>query len=300
MIAPAGGADAARSWLRGPADFARAYLDYRPAAFATALLAGFVLVAVAAGVLPLADPNAFGSSVLVAPGPAHLLGTDNFGRDLLSRTVGGTRTALLVALVSAGISVTIGVVLGSVAGLAGGWLDDALSRIFDIFLLIPAFFLLILVTALFGQSLWLVMVVIGLTTWPSSARIMRSQALTYRTRVFVEAARAAGAGPAYLLRRHVVPNGLAPVITNATILMGQAVLTEAGLSFLGLGDPNVISWGRMIYDGETYLATSSWMSLVPGLAMFVLVVCLNFAGDGIAFAFSPRGRGGRASGVARS
>jgi peptide/nickel transport system permease protein len=276
---------------RGLGSFARAYTRYRPGVVAAAVLTGLLLVAAARPLLPLPDPTSFGPDILAPPGSGHPFGTDNFGRDLLSRTVAGTQTALLVAVASAAVSFLLGVVLGSVAGFLGGWVDDLLSRVFDIFVLIPAFFLLVLVVALFGAQLWLVILVIGLTTWPSSARIMRSQVLTFRTRVFVEAARAVGGNRFYLLRRHVVPNGVAPVITNTTILMGQAILTEAGLSFLGLSNPSTISWGRMVFEGQSYLATNVWMALVPGLALLVTVMCLNIAGDGLAYAFAPGGRG---------
>jgi peptide/nickel transport system permease protein len=282
----------ARGALRfaaGSTDFLRNLAHHVPALVGLVLLLVLAAIALITPALPLPDPATFGGHVLVPPGSdGTLLGTDHLGRDLFSRVLWGARTALLVAVVSAGIAVVVGVVLGSIAGYFGGIVDDVLSRIFDVFLLLPAFFLLILVVALFGQSLVLITVVIGLTTWPSSARIMRSQALSYRNRVFVEAGRAAGAGPMYLLARHVIPNGIAPVITNSTILMGQAILTEAGLSFLGLGDPNVVSWGRMIFDGRTYLDGGAWVSIVPGLAVLVTVVALNLLGDGISYAFAPQ------------
>ncbi|WP_051793234.1 ABC transporter permease [Amycolatopsis jejuensis] len=271
--------------------FLTAYTGYRAGLVSGVVLGLLVVLTFVRPLLPLPDPAVFGPDILSGPSARHLLGTDNFGRDLLSRVVAGTQTALLVAVASALLTLVLGVLLGSLAGYRGGWLDDLLSRIFDVFVLIPAFFLLVLVVALFGPSLWLVIVVIGLTSWPSSARIMRSQVLTYRTRVFVEAARAAGGGSWYLLRRHVVPNGIAPVITNTTILMGQAILTEAGLSFLGLSDPSTISWGRMVFEGQQYLSSSVWMSVVPGVALLVTVMCLNLTGDGLAFAFAPGARG---------
>jgi peptide/nickel transport system permease protein len=257
---------------------------------AAVILLIFILVAIVRPILPLPDPNALSVDTLSGPTPQHPFGTDNLGRDVLSRVAAGVQTALLVAVIAAALSFALGVALGALAGYFGKWIDDMLSRTFDVFLLLPAFFVLILTIALFGASLWLVSVVIGLTIWPSSARIMRSQTLTYKTRVFIDAARAIGASPIYVLTRHVLPNSVSPVITNSTILMGQAILTEAGLSFLGLGDPSTISWGRMIYEGQTYLQSSASMSVFPGAALLVMVMCFNIAGDGLTFALSGQRR----------
>ena len=151
-----------------------------------------------------------------------------------------------------------------VAGYFGGSVDAVLSRSFDVFLLIPSFFLVLLIVALFGSSIAFTMVAIALTTWPRSARIMRAQVLSLKSRVYVQAARSAGASHLRTLLRHVVPNGLAPIVTDATILMGLAILTEAGLSFLGLGDQNAVSWGRMIFEGQRQLRLAPWMSFFPG------------------------------------
>ncbi len=222
------------------------------------------LVAVAAPWLPLPDPNAMDGMPYAPPGPEHWLGTDNFGRDILSRLVWGTRLALMVAIVSSAIASLLGIVLGSIAGYFGGPLDAVLSRTFDVFLLIPSFFLVLLIVALFGSHIGYTMVAIALTTWPRSARIMRAQVLSLKSRTYVQAARAVGASHGHVLLRHVVPNGLAPIVTDATILMGLAILTEAGLSFLGLGDQNAVSWGRMIFEGQRQLRLAPWMSIFPG------------------------------------
>ncbi len=218
------------------------------------------------------------------------MGTDHLGREMLSRTIWGARLGLSVAFVSAGISTALGVLLGAVPSYYGGVWDEVFSRFFDIFLLIPAFFLLIVIVALFGSSIYFVMVVIGLTTWPRSARIMRSQVLTLKPRAFVQAARAAGASHLRVLFHHIVPNGLPPVITNSTLLMGTAVLTEAGLSFLGLGDANTVSWGRMIFDGQRQLGPAPWMSLFPGLTMLIVVWAFNMVGDAVNRLLSPQVR----------
>ena len=259
---------------------------------ALGLSAGFIalacVVALLAPVLPLADPAAMDAAPYLPPGGAHWLGTDNFGRDVLSRLVWGTRSALMVAVISSAVASLIGVGLGSVSGYFGGTTDAVLSRSFDVFLLIPSFFLVLLIVALFGSGLEFTMVAIALTTWPRAARIMRAQVLTLRSRVFVQAARAAGASHARTLLGHVVPNGLAPIVTDATILMGLAILTEAGLSFLGLGDQNAVSWGRMIFEGQRQLRLAPWMSVFPGVALLLLVAAFNLLGDGLNRALNPQ------------
>ncbi len=247
-----------------------------------------LVIAVAAPFLPLPDPNAMDAIPYAPPGAEHWLGTDNFGRDILSRLVWGTQLALIVAIVSSAIASALGIVLGSLAGYFGGPLDAVLSRTFDVFLLIPSFFLVLLIVALFGSGIGYTMVAIALTTWPRSARIMRAQVLSVKARVYVQAARTAGASHARTLLRHVVPNGLAPIVTDATILMGLAILTEAGLSFLGLGDQNAVSWGRMIFEGQRHLRLAPWMSFFPGLALLLLVASFNLIGDGLNQALSPQ------------
>ena len=253
---------------------------------------GIVVVAVAvallAPVLELPAPERMDGDPYLPPGGSNWLGTDNFGRDMLSRVIWGTQLALLVAVVSSAISTLVGVILGSISGYYGGWIDAVMSRTFDVFLLIPAFFLVLLIVALFGSDITFIMLAIAATTWPRSARIMRSQVLTLKARTYVQAALAAGASHGQVLRRHVIPNGLAPIITDATLLMGLAVLTEAGLSFLGLGDQNTVSWGRMIFEGQRHLTLAPWMSIFPGVAMLVLVAALNFLGDGLNQMLNPQ------------
>jgi peptide/nickel transport system permease protein len=250
--------------------------------------------ALAAPFLAIPDPADMAFNLYQAPNAAHWLGTDNFGRDILARVVWGARVALTVAIGAALLSILIGSALGAVAGYFGGWIDALLSRVFDIFLLIPTFFLILLIVALFGASLPLTIMAIALTTWPRSARLMRSQVLTLKSRVYVQAALAAGAPHWWVILRHVIPNGIAPVITDGTILMGMAILTEAGLSFLGLGDQNVVSWGSMIFEGQRHLRLAPWMSIAPGVALLILVASLNLLGDSVTLALNPqlRTRGG--------
>ncbi len=259
---------------------------------ALALSAGVIAIAIvtalAAPFLPLPDPSAMDAPPYTPPGAEHWLGTDNFGRDVFARLIWGTQLALLVAIVSSAIASLLGIVLGSLSGYFGGNVDAILSRIFDVFLLIPSFFLVLLIVALFGSGIEYTMVAIALTTWPRSARIMRAQVLSLKSRVYVQAARAAGASHLRTLARHVIPNGLAPIITDATILMGLAILTEAGLSFLGLGDQNAVSWGRMIFEGQRQLRLAPWMSFFPGLSLLLLVAAFNLLGDGLNRALNPQ------------
>ena len=222
------------------------------------------------------------------PGTQYWMGTDNLSRDLFSRVIWGGRLGLLVAVVSAGIASVLGVVVGGLAGYYGGWVDDVLSRAIDIFLMIPTFFLALLIIALFGSSIFLIMVVIGLTTWPRPARIMRSQVLTLKSRTFVKATRVSGASNYQILFRHIIPNGIPPVITTGTLLMGSAILIEAGLSFLGLGDPSTTSWGRMIQLGQRHIRIAPWMSVFPGVAMLVMVTSFNLLGDALNRALQPQ------------
>jgi peptide/nickel transport system permease protein len=265
-----------------------------PGALSLVILLVIVAAALLAPVLGLPDPARMEFALYQPPGAEHWLGTDNFGRDIFSRIVWGARVALTVAIGAALLSILIGSVLGAVAGYFGGWIDGLLSRVFDIFLLIPTFFLILLIVALFGASLPLTIIAIALTTWPRSARLMRSQVLTLKSRVYVQAALAAGAPHWWVIIRHVIPNGIAPIITDGTILMGMAILTEAGLSFLGLGDQDLVSWGGMIFEGQRHLRLAPWMSIAPGVALLLLVASLNLLGDSINFAMNPqlRTRGG--------
>ena len=265
-----------------------------PAAASIVVIIIAIIAAVGAPYFPLPSPEAMDAVPYQPPGAEYWFGTDNFGRDVLSRVVWGTRLALIVAIGSSVLAIAVGIVVGSLSGYYGGWIDALLSRTFDLFLLIPTFFLVLLIIALFGSSIELTMLAIAVTTWPRSARIMRSQVLTLKSRVYVQAAKAAGASNLRVLNDHVVPNGLAPIVTDATILMGAAILTEAGLSFLGLGDQNQVSWGRMIFEAQRQLRLAPWISIFPGVCMLILVAAFNLLGDGLNQALNPqlRTRGG--------
>ena len=246
------------------------------------------VLAISAPYLGLNNPSEMTTNVYIIPNSEYLMGTDNFGRDIFSRTIWGTRLAFQVAIITSLFSTFLGVILGSISGYFGGLMDQFLSRVFDVFLLIPAFFLVILIVALFGSNIYLIIFAIAITHWSGQARIMRSQVLTIKTRIFVQASIGMGASKMNVLFRHIVPNGIAPLITNGTILMGFAILSEAGLSFLGLGDQSTISWGRMIYEGQQQLRLAPWIVIFPGVSMLLLVAALNLIGDGFNQALDPK------------
>jgi peptide/nickel transport system permease protein len=231
----------------------------------------------------------YGPDSLVPPGsPGHWLGTNHMGQDIWSMIVYGTRTSLWVAVVAALISGGIGLLVGGVAGYFGGKVDMIISEVINIFMMIPDLFLVMLVVALFGNSLTNVMVIIGLTNWPRNAKLMRAQTLSLKERVFVAGARAMGENQSQILFKYIIPNGMYPVISNTTMSMAYAVLTEAALSFMGLGDPNVISWGQMINDGRNYITYAPWVSILAGLAVVFTVLVFNLMGDGLNHILNPQ------------
>lgn len=260
----------------------------QPFAVAGALLLG--LVAATAVLAPLIAPySPFElNPTLQPPSGQYLLGTDPLGRDILSQILWGGRVSLAFAFGAAALSLAVGVVMGAIPGYLGGFIDDIFSRLFETFLVIPRLFLIILIVALLGTNIYFVIAVMGLTMWPSNAKIMRAQVLTIKKRGYVQAAIAAGVSPLPIIFRHVVPNGLAPVIANSTLQMAYAVLTEAGLSFLGLGDPNQASWGQILNAGQGYVRSAPWIVISPGLAIMTLLLGLHLVGDGVTRVLNPR------------
>jgi peptide/nickel transport system permease protein len=252
------------------------------------LLGVIVIVAVLAPAIAPHDPNTLTKAVLAAPGRGHLMGTDHLGRDVFTGVVYGSRVSLLVGITAALISALIGTLIGAVSGYAGGYLDEGISKLVDIFLMIPTFFLILIIVVLYGNSIAYIMLIIGLTSWPANARLMRAQALSLRERTFTKAAVALGESHSVILARHIIPNGIYPIIANTTLQMAGAILTEAGLSFLGLGDPNTPSWGKMIFEGRSFIQTAWWTSFFPGAAIVVTVMAFYFIGDGLNLALNPQ------------
>jgi peptide/nickel transport system permease protein len=255
-----------------------------------ALVLGMFVVALFAPWLAPYDPNHIDlKQVLMPPSPAHLLGTDTLGRDVLSRIIFGARVSLLVGFVAVGIATLIGLVVGALAGYYGGVLDQVLMRLVDLMLCFPTLFLMLAVIAVLGPSIWNIMAVIGFTGWMGVARLVRAELLSLKERDFVAAARALGASDYHLIWRHLLPNALTPVMVSATLGVAGAILTESALSFLGLGvQPPTPSWGNILTAGKDNIEIAWWLSVFPGLAILVTVMSYNLLGEGIREAIDPR------------
>ncbi len=281
--------------LHGDSQWSIAARHFRRNRLAMAGLAIMILLYVVTLVTPLITPYApaeQGNIVLtryLPPSAEHLMGTDKFGRDVFSRALYGARISLTIGFIAVGISITLGTLVGALAGYFGGIVDSILMRFTDMMLSFPRLVLLIVVIALFESSIWLVVTVLGLTGWMGTARLVRGEVLSLREREFVQAARALGMGDWRIIFRHVIPNTMAPVIVSATLGIGQTILTEASLSFLGLGvRPPTPSWGNMVADGRDALVSAWWISTFPGLAIVFTVVAFNLLGDGLRDALDPR------------
>ena len=218
----------------------------------------------------------------------HPLGTDDKGRDMLAMLVSGARVSLYVGLAATVIAVLIGTVMGVVSAYLGGWADNALMRFTDVMMTFPFFLLLVFIIFIFGPSLNFIILAIGLTGWTGTARLVRSQTLSLRTREFVMASKSLGASDTRIVFRHLIPNVLSPIIVIATLSIPGVILAEAGLSFIGLGDPTVTSWGVVLHAGQRSLDTAWWVAVEPGFMLFLTVLGFNFLGDGIRDAFDPR------------
>ena len=217
-----------------------------------------------------------------------MLGTDALGRNVLAGLAHGAYVSLLVGLVSTIVALSIGVPVGAAAGYFAGRIDDALMRFTEFFQTIPSFALAIVLLAIFQPSLTFVIIAISIVSWPPVARLVRGEVLSLRTREFVEAASLSGLGNLQIITRHILPNALPPIIVLASLMVAQAILLESSLSFLGLGDPNIMSWGYMIGAARTVIRTAWWLSFLPGMAILLTVLALNRIGEGLNDALNPR------------
>ncbi|GAA6192832.1 MULTISPECIES: ABC transporter permease [Roseobacteraceae] len=217
-----------------------------------------------------------------------LLGTDYLGRDLLAMIINGARVSLLIGLAAAVVSVVIGVTVGALAGFYRGWVEEVLMRITEFFQVLPTLLFSMVIVALFGASLTMITFAIGIVSWTAVARITRSEFLRIRELEYVTASRAAGASPMNLMFGVILPNAMPPIIVQSALMVGSAILFEAGLSFLGLTDPNVVSWGQIIGSNRQYILDAGYTVTIPGLAIFVTVLAISLVGDGLNDALNPK------------
>ena len=253
-----------------------------------AIILMLILVAASADLLAPAKPFALSRDSLRPPGAQHLMGTDDLGRDIFSGVVYGARVSLLVGLLTAGASTLAGILIGGIAGYYGGKFDDLLMRLTEFFMVIPRFFLALVIVALFGSSIWGIILVLAILSWPMMARLFRAEVLRLKSQEFVLAARGMGCGDLRILFGHILPNALSPVTVNISVQVSYAIILEAGLSFLGLGDPASLSWGVMLANAQQFLRQAWWTATFPGLAIFLAVLGFNLVGDGLNDALNPR------------
>ncbi|RWX78537.1 ABC transporter permease [Neorhizobium lilium] len=262
-------------------------------AIGAAILSLLILIAVFASVLCPGDPLNIAGPPLTPPFTQGSLplGTDSLGRDLLAGVVHGTRTSLSVGLAAAAAAMAFGVCIGLAAGFSGGIVDEALMRLVDAFQIVPGFLLALAFVSVAGSSAHVIVIAIALGAWAGPARLMRAQVLSIREREYVAAARVIGAGPAEIVFKEILPNALPPVLSLSAIIVAAAILTESALSFLGLSDPNVVTWGSMMSEGRNVLRSATWLSIFPGLALLTTVIGIYLLGEGVTKAIG-RGRPG--------
>jgi peptide/nickel transport system permease protein len=270
--------------------FWKAFARNRLAVIAGVVVACLALAAILAPVIAPWDPNRPDvRKILDSPSKQHVLGTDQLGRDVLSRMLYGARVSLAVGFVSVGIAAAIGIILGATAGYNGGLVDATIMRLVDLMLVFPRFFLLLAVLAFLKPSIWTIMAVIGLTGWMGVARLVRAEFLALKEREFVTWSQSIGASGFRIIWRHILPNAMAPVLVAMTLGIPAAILTESGLSFLGLGvQPPHATWGNILNEGKDAIELAWWLSVYPGLAILVTVLSYNLLGEGIRDALDPR------------
>ncbi|MCE2452906.1 MAG: ABC transporter permease [Nitrospinae bacterium] len=266
-----------------------AFSQNRAVPIAGSVLLVLVLLVLSAPLLAPYDPYALGSgSRLGGHSFQNIMGVDNLGRDVFSRILWGGRVSIFVGFSAAFATTVMGLLVGTISGYLGGWVDDILMRFTETFMVIPRFFLALIIVAFFGANIWNIIFAISILTWPVTARLVRSEFLTLRTRQFVDAAHVIGTPRSTIIFREILPNAIGVVVVNASLLTAQAMLLEAGLSYLGLGDPSLVTWGRMLYEAQPFLRQAWWMAVYPGLGIFLSVLTLNLLGDGLNDVLNPR------------
>ena len=268
--------------------FWSSYRKNKGAVVGLIIIVFFLSVGLAA---PIIAPNPSKVGVgprFVSPSWEFPMGTDNLGRDMFQGVISGARISLLVGFSAAGTSMIIGIIVGAVSGYLGGRVDSILMRITEYFQIVPSFFLALIMVTLLGGSIWNVVIVIAVLSWPRVARLIRAQFLSLKEKEFIEAARAVGESTGYIIFGEILINALPPAIVNSSLEVGRAIIVEAGLSFIGLGDPNKVSWGYLLRNAQEFLRSAWWMAVFPGICIFLLVTALNLVGDGLNDVLNPR------------
>lgn len=240
-----------------------------------------IIIAIIAPFITKYDPQTLTDDLLCPPSSEYFFGTDHLGRDVYSMVIYGTRASLVVGITSAVISTIIGVAIGALAGFYGGVFDKVVSEIINIFMMIPTFFLIILSVSYYGSGMKNVVIIIAITSWMGTARMMRAQTMSLKERDFVKSSRVIGESDFSIIFKHIIPNGIFSIIVNATLSISSAILYEASLSFLGLGDDAMISWGQVIYNGKAYLNNAWWITTSAGLFLVFVVFAFHMIAEGI-------------------
>ena len=270
-------------------DFWKGYRRNKMAVFGLFFLIILVTVAVSANWITEFGPMDTGvGRPLQAPNNRFFMGTDDLARDIFSGVVHGARVSLMVGFTAALTAALIGIIIGSISGYFGGITDDLLMKFCELFQSMPRFLFALVIVVFFGNTIWNVVVVIGILSWPRTGRLVRAEFLQLRESEFVMAAKGIGMSSARIIFKQILPNAMHVVLVTASLEVGAAIITEAGLSFLGAGDPNLMSWGRMLYNAQRFLRTAWWLAIFPGSAIFLTVLSLNLIGDGLNDALNPR------------
>ena len=266
------------------------FVKNRTAVAALLFIACIIVFAIFAPFIAPHNPSRIDAkNVLSSPSRYHIFGTDTLGRDIFARIVYGSRISLSIGIIAVGIAILIGVFFGSIAGYYGGRIDHLIMRFVDIMLCFPTFFLILAVIAILEPSIFNIMVVIGATSWMGVARLIRAEVLTLKERDFIAAAKIMGAGDAWIILRHLIPNAIGPVLVSATLGIGGAILVESALSFLGIGvQPPTPSWGNILMDGKSTLGVAWWLTLFPGIFILLTVLAYNLLGEGLRDLLEPR------------
>lgn len=269
--------------------FWRRFCRNRSALVGLCILAIVILIAASAAFLFPDDPFKLVGQSMSAPGEnGFLLGSDSLGRDVAAGMAHGARVSLLIGLLATSVAVTLGVLLGAFAGYFGGWIDDVLMRVTEMFQTIPSFIFAILIVAIMKPSIDSVIIAIAVVSWPAVARLVRGEFMAMRNREFVQACHIIGMSDWRIMVREILPNCLSPIIVTGSLMVATAILIESGLAFLGLGDPNIISWGFQIGAGRTLLRSAWWVCTFPGIAIMLTVLAINLVGEGLNDALNPR------------